>query len=75
MQGRVIIVQQLKDFTAAISKKHKLYKAYYNRALSYLNLNKLNEASRDLNEVIKGEPANADAYLILGVIYSMKKRF
>jgi tetratricopeptide (TPR) repeat protein len=59
----------------SILHKHKLPRALYNRALSNLNLQKLNEASRDLNELAKLEPDNADAYLTLGVISSMKKDF
>jgi tetratricopeptide (TPR) repeat protein len=55
--------------------KHALYKSYYNRALAYRNLAKLDEATKDLNEVLRGEPQNADAYLNLGVICSMRQDF
>jgi tetratricopeptide (TPR) repeat protein len=65
----------IQDYTQSIEKKHKLPRALYNRALANLNLGKPDASISDLKGLVKIEPENAEAYLIMGVANSMKKDF
>jgi len=58
-----------------IEKKHSLSKVLYNRALAYLHMQKLKEASNDLQQLAKIEPDNPNVYYTLGVITSIKQDY
>lgn len=55
------------DFTMAIQLRPRL-EPYFYRAICKIRLNKFNEAMMDLNEVIKYDLYNGDAYFFRGFI-------
>ncbi len=68
LKNKANISLRQKDYTASIADHTALiaqdtdFKNYYNRALSYMQLEQWNEALADLSQVIKQEPEYAEAF-------------
>ena len=59
-------------FTKAIEENPMDYEAYHNRGLSYLMINKLDEALQDFDKSIQFNPTFSDSYYLRGDVYKRR---
>ena len=62
----------IETFSKAIQENPLDYEGYHNRGLSYLMLNKLDEAEQDLDESIKYNPNYSDSYYLRGNVHQRR---
>lgn len=60
-------------FTKSLVNKPAFDKALYNRGIAYTQMKKYNEASADINSVIKANPKNADAHFAKALMFYEQK--
>lgn len=70
-QDRALAVEQLKQ---AISGDSRNFEAYFRLSALYLAQNKLKDARKTLEELIKVAPQNGTAYFEIGKIYLREKK-
>lgn len=64
----------LKEFTAATSIDPKYIDAYYNKALTEEEMDRLDAAEKDLKIVFQMQPRSSDAAVLMGAIEEKKGR-